>query len=306
MSHGTENPFGPPPLTDMPAKTSGKAIASLVLGLVSFTCSLITAIPGLIFGILALIDISRSRGRLGGQGMAIAGLITSSLCLVLAPILAALILPAIVGAQRNAQAMISLTNIRMIALGALHYQTNQGGFPLAASMTDEGRLPHSWRSRLLPYLGEASVYDSIDWKRPWDDPANVQATNVPIRLFVSPFQAQPTGPVTNYFAVIGEGFLFNGREPTRVEDIRDGIGNTILFVEYVPSTTHWAEPKDLTFEEYLAYVSNSRNAPSRRGFLVAMADGSVHEILPGLDKDRWKALFTIDGKELTEHDSLRR
>ena len=76
-----------------PPSTSGMAIASLVLGIL---CLLLffTHIFALIIGLLAVIfghvsrgAINRSRGRLGGGGMALAGLITGYIGMVLAIIL---------------------------------------------------------------------------------------------------------------------------------------------------------------------------------------------------------------------------
>src|SRR5690348_1515913 len=55
--------------------TSGKAIASLVLGICVFLFSILTGIPAIIFGHLAKADIRKSGGRLEGDGMALAGLI---------------------------------------------------------------------------------------------------------------------------------------------------------------------------------------------------------------------------------------
>ncbi len=62
----------------LPAPTSGTAVASLVLGLLSLSCCGITAIPGLILGLVAIGDIRRSGGRLEGRGMAIAGVAVSA------------------------------------------------------------------------------------------------------------------------------------------------------------------------------------------------------------------------------------
>ena len=53
-------------------KASGLAMTSLVLGCLGlFTCG-ITALVGLILGIIALVRINKSNGQLGGQGMAMA------------------------------------------------------------------------------------------------------------------------------------------------------------------------------------------------------------------------------------------
>jgi hypothetical protein len=56
--------------------TNGLAITSLVLALVSF-CGLgiLTSIPAVICGHLALSRINQSNGQVGGRGLAMAGLI---------------------------------------------------------------------------------------------------------------------------------------------------------------------------------------------------------------------------------------
>jgi hypothetical protein len=67
-----------------PAKpqSSGKAIASLVLGIVGILglcfwgLGIVAAILAVIFGFLARSEIKRSQGAVGGEGMAMAGLVT--------------------------------------------------------------------------------------------------------------------------------------------------------------------------------------------------------------------------------------
>jgi hypothetical protein len=64
-------------------KNSGKAIASLVTGLVgllTICCGffVISSVVGIVMGILARKDIRQSGGQLKGEGMAMAGLITGA------------------------------------------------------------------------------------------------------------------------------------------------------------------------------------------------------------------------------------
>lgn len=78
----------PPPGVPGEQKTSGKAIASLVTGLVgllTICCGLlvISSIVGLVLGILARRDIARSNGQLKGDGMALTGIITGAIGIVL-------------------------------------------------------------------------------------------------------------------------------------------------------------------------------------------------------------------------------
>ena len=79
-------PARPPGAPYPPAaapKTSGMAVASLVLGIAGIcTCGL-SAIVGLILGIVALRQIGRSAGTVGGRGLAIGGIAASAVGLVI-------------------------------------------------------------------------------------------------------------------------------------------------------------------------------------------------------------------------------
>jgi hypothetical protein len=78
------------------AGNSGKATASLVLGILSVFCNVLAGLPALLVGILALRDIGRSRGRLGGHGLALTGIITACAGTLLScVIISVFVLPAI-------------------------------------------------------------------------------------------------------------------------------------------------------------------------------------------------------------------
>ena len=67
----------PPPIQQQPMpETSGKAVASLVCSIAGFMfCFFVGQIIGIVLGNSALTDIRASRGRLGGDGLAKAGII---------------------------------------------------------------------------------------------------------------------------------------------------------------------------------------------------------------------------------------
>lgn len=62
-----------------PVGSSGKAVASLIFGLLSFCTCCFTGVPAIILGFMGLGDIRRSGGRLGGSAMAIIGILTGFL-----------------------------------------------------------------------------------------------------------------------------------------------------------------------------------------------------------------------------------
>jgi len=118
-------------------KTSGLAITSLVLGIVGiFTCGL-TALFGLILGIVAMVKVKNSRGALTGNGLALAGTIVSGVALMLLPIFAAMLLPALAAAKQKAQEINCVNNQKQLALAVKIYSgdhTNR--FPPAATWCD--------------------------------------------------------------------------------------------------------------------------------------------------------------------------
>ncbi len=118
-------------------KTSGLAITSLILGILGlFTCG-ITALIGLILGIVSMLKIQKSGGRLGGWGVALAGTIVSGIFLLMIPIEAAMLLPALAAAKQKAQTIACVNNAKQLALAIRVYASdNKNQFPPAATWCD--------------------------------------------------------------------------------------------------------------------------------------------------------------------------
>ncbi len=131
----------PPPLPStappMPAKTSGLAITSLVLGILGlFTCG-ITALFGLILGIIALVKVKQSRNALGVNGIALAGVIVSAIFVIMIPIFAAMLLPALAAAKQKAHTINCVNNEKQLAIAVRMYSNdNKDQFPPAATWCD--------------------------------------------------------------------------------------------------------------------------------------------------------------------------
>ncbi|MGO8928842.1 MAG: DUF4190 domain-containing protein [Limisphaerales bacterium] len=127
-----------------PPKTSGLAVTSLVLGCLGLLTCGITSLVGLVLGIIALVRINKSKGQLGGQGLALAGTIVSAGFLLLAPIPAALLLPALAKAKQKATAVQCMSNVKQLEVGLIMY----------AGDNKELLPPGSaWCDALKPYVG---------------------------------------------------------------------------------------------------------------------------------------------------------
>lgn len=127
----------PPPLPNIPKKTSGLAITSLVLGILAlFSCGA-TALFGLVFGIIALITVKRSGGTLKGDGIALAGIIVSAIFLFMIPIFAAMLLPALAAAKQRAQTINCVSNEKVLAFAVRMYANDHTNhFPAAVTWCD--------------------------------------------------------------------------------------------------------------------------------------------------------------------------
>ena len=101
-------------------KTSGMAIAALVLGILSFFSFGITAIPALILGIISLVTIEKSGGRITGRGFAIAGIVTP----VLGFIPLVILLPALARVRQISFRMVCGTNLSGIGKAMLIYSND--------------------------------------------------------------------------------------------------------------------------------------------------------------------------------------
>ena len=131
-------PTMPPPYAGgMPyaPQTSGLAVASMILGILGLFALGLTSLPAVICGHVSLSQIKRSAGRLGGQGMAIAGLVTGYLsmalfALVIVGVLAGIALPVFSTVQERGKEVKSLAMAKQIGLGCkLYAADNNGKFP---------------------------------------------------------------------------------------------------------------------------------------------------------------------------------
>ncbi len=146
------SPAAPVAASAAPPQMSGMAVTSLVLGILGiFTCG-ITALAGLILGIVAMVRVKNSGGRLGGGGLALAGTIVSGIFLVMLPILAAMLLPALASAKSKAQEINCMNNEKQLALAVLIYSNdNTNRMPPAAK----------WCDAIKPSVGSDMIFRCV-------------------------------------------------------------------------------------------------------------------------------------------------
>jgi type IV pilus assembly protein PilA len=108
-----------------PGETSGKAIASLICGLLFFVP--FAFIAAIAFGHLALSEIRKSAGRLTGESIAIAGLILGYIWIAGIPIvliIAAIAIPNLLRAKMAANEGSAAASVRTLVTAEVSYSTN--------------------------------------------------------------------------------------------------------------------------------------------------------------------------------------
>jgi type IV pilus assembly protein PilA len=119
-------------------ETSGKAIASMVCGIVNIFPFCVVAI---ILGHISLSQISKSAGRLKGQGLAIAGLVLGYLGLVALPfilIIAAIAIPNLLRAKMAADEASATGSVRNLISAEISYQTTNPKAGFTCKLSDLG------------------------------------------------------------------------------------------------------------------------------------------------------------------------
>lgn len=166
-------------------KNAGLAVASLIVGIISFlTLSFvgIGAITGIVLGIAALSKIRKNPEQYGGQGMAIAGLITSALSIMIAvplAIILAVAIPNLLASRRAANEASAINILRTIAASEATYQATSGN-------GEYGTLRELANAQLIDVRmarGTKNGYRFMVRVRPTltpDEPASYEAVAMPI------------------------------------------------------------------------------------------------------------------------------
>jgi hypothetical protein len=216
-----------------------------------------------------------------------------------APIMAALLLPAVQKARMAAHTAQDVNNLKNIALAALMYHDAHNHFPTDVYGKD-GKPLLSWRVELLPYLEQQSLYNEFRRDEPWDSEHNRALVGRMPQVFFSPGEHRPG--TTRYVALKDDGTVFRGREPVSLKHITDGTSRTLLAVQVADGhAVEWTKPADLDFDP--DHPFSGLNTPQNM-FLAALCDGSVHRISLAISKETMQALATRARDEEVDYDVL--
>ena len=230
--------------------------------------------------------------------------------LAVAFVLAALFLPQMRrgGGRQAAYRSVCLNNLRQISLALQQYSKDHGSYPPAYTVDAAGKPLHSWRTLLLPYLEEETLYKTIDLTKPWNDPVNAKALNTVVAVYQCPSLSFDSDNRTTYLAVVTPQSVLRGGKSATKDEITDPLDKTVVVIE-VPENhaVPWMSPQDA--DEAL-FVDGMREAepntdPTKQPqwshaggiFPVLFAAGNTVFIDNETPADERRALITIAGGE---------
>lgn len=190
--------------------------------------------------------------------------------------------------------------LQRIALALLLYEREHGTLPPAHTTDASGKPLHSWRTLLLPYLGQGELYAKLRLDEPWDSPHNREFNTTIVDAYRCPNADLPPG-LTNYSVVVGEKTAFGpglGRTLS-------SFGPRLLLVVERKQPVMWMDPRsDLTVteatREYSQHIAGGfEDCPHPSVYNVVLRSGAIHQLPNDAVLAVWQGL--LDGT--LDHDN---
>jgi type II secretory pathway pseudopilin PulG len=214
-------------------------------------------------------------------------------------VIIAFLLPARRSARGAARRTQCKNNLKQIALALLNYESEYHALPPAYTVDENGKPLHSWRTLILPYLEEKSLYDRIDLTKAWDDPVNAEAAKRIVSTYCCPELRGPEH-YTTYMAIVTSNSSFRATEPRLLSEITDGHALTLTVVETdVEQAVPWMAPRDADEPLFLSLGPKSKHAHVG-GMHAVFVDGTVRFLDATMESKMRRALISIAGNEQVE------
>jgi hypothetical protein len=196
-------------------------------------------------------------------------------------------------ARQSALQMVCQDRLGRIWEALEAYQRAHGSLPPPAVTDAQGRPVLSWRVLAAEerYQGQ-DFRTGLDFSQRWDSPRNAQFLGALDADWLRCPAATTARPgVTHYVAVVGPESLWTGTSPV---PLPPALTPRLLVVEWPSSDIHWAEPRDLSVDEFLAWFETQPHAGANhpRGLLYLDTTGRVGELPRNTDPQTARRLLT--------------
>jgi hypothetical protein len=199
-------------------------------------------------------------------------------------------------------------HLSQLALALYNYCDVYGVLPPAHIDDEYGRPMHSWRALILPFISEDGLYAQYDFSEPWDGPGNVKLLSQMPGMFSCPTRdAGSTAPTTTSYVVVSSpDTMFPGPHAIRLDQVTDGLSNTLMLVEVSDSQIPWTKPEDLDLRTMSLHVNDETHpAISSKhpgGANVIFGDRRYRFLRDSVTASQLKSLLTRCGGDPAPHD----
>jgi prepilin-type processing-associated H-X9-DG protein len=208
--------------------------------------------------------------------------------------LIALFLPARRTSREAALRARCLNNLQQIVLALHNYEHVHGALPPAHTVDAKGRPLHSWRTLILPYLGEERLYETIDLAKPWSDPANAKVLETPLSVYHCPDGGE-SEITTTYLAIASPNGSLLPNQPRRLAEITDPHASTLVVIDVAEKdAVPWMAPVDAN-ESLVLDLGPTTKLHHPGGTNVGFVDGHVDFMKVETPGTVRRALMSVSG-----------
>jgi prepilin-type processing-associated H-X9-DG protein len=216
-------------------------------------------------------------------------------------LLIALLLPAVRTAGPAVFRAQCTNNLKQIALALHNYAEVHKVLPPAYTVDARGRPLHSWRTLILPYVEQETLYRTIDLSKPWNDPANAKARETIVDVFRCPVRGGRPN-TTTYLAIAAPNGCLLPTEPRRLAEITDPHESTLMVIDAgEENAVPWMAPVDAD-ESLVMSIGPTTKLHHVGGINAAFVDGSVRFLKTSIPTVVRRALMSISGNEQVTSD----
>ena len=166
-------------------------------------------------------------------------------------------------------------HLRLVSHAVTAYADQYRTFPPANVKDEQGRPLLSWRALAVNLVYNYDFGSRVDFSQPWDSPANLRIFDSLDTGYLQCPASKDTQPgITHYVAVTGPGTLWEDQGGTE----RSESDKRILVIEWPESDIHWAEPRDITLDELIAWLESKPDPNHPECLLYVDGSGEVGEL----------------------------
>jgi Protein of unknown function (DUF1559) len=203
--------------------------------------------------------------------------------------------------QRRTQ---SKNNLKQIGLASHNFHDVYLSFPSYGFNPAKHPYPSSWETKMLPFMEQANLYNTIDFTVPWDHQKNKMYFETIVRDYTNPAIPKTNDEKDNYALshYSSNALLFARSEKINIRNIDDGLSNTIMGGEISDNLPAWGKPGN--WRDPRIGLNNSKKGfrgPFKGVTIFLLADGTVRYLSHDIDPEVLNALSTPDGGE-ENHD----